>query len=174
MIEKNKSESVGLRKDSARVVRMQRVRSHYPVGQNGRKPLQSTQAGRWKSRWESSISDTQALFEDKLIDKDVNEEDKEINLQGQADGVDQNLSLVQNIETKQTTENERKPAKAPLDSTRMGVSEDRNVEAETQDAANIEFSKDKDDIELIKPEDLKDEIQISPDGAHFMSHELSG
>ncbi|KAI0501616.1 hypothetical protein KFK09_016561 [Dendrobium nobile] len=42
---------VGLRKDSARVVRMQRVRSHYPVGQNGRRPLQSTQAGRWKSRW---------------------------------------------------------------------------------------------------------------------------
>ncbi|KAI0499955.1 hypothetical protein KFK09_018163 [Dendrobium nobile] len=42
---------VGLRKDSARVVRMQRVRSHYPVGQNGRRPSHPAQAGRWKSRW---------------------------------------------------------------------------------------------------------------------------
>ncbi|KAH0469250.1 hypothetical protein IEQ34_002482 [Dendrobium chrysotoxum] len=42
---------------------------------------------------ESSISGTQASFKDKLIDKEkiVNEEVKEINLQSQADGTDQEI-----------------------------------------------------------------------------------
>ncbi|KAH0465993.1 hypothetical protein IEQ34_006096 [Dendrobium chrysotoxum] len=45
---------------------------------------------------ESSISDTQASFKDKMIDKEknVNEEGKEINLQRQADGVDQKIYCI--------------------------------------------------------------------------------
>ncbi|KAH0454575.1 hypothetical protein IEQ34_016499 [Dendrobium chrysotoxum] len=115
---------------------------------------------------ESSISDKQAPSEDKLIKKDVNEQGKEINLQSQGDVADQNLSLVQSdpaktstsqepifsksknedlkdIETKSTSKNERKIVKVSLVSTDVGISEDGNVEIETQNVVNIEFSKDK-------------------------------
>ncbi|KAL0916510.1 hypothetical protein M5K25_014029 [Dendrobium thyrsiflorum] len=134
---------------------------------------------------EKSISDTQPPSENKLVDKEkyVNEEDKEINLQNQADGADQNLSVVQSdfaetstlqepvfsesknedlkdIETQPTSENERKLVEAPLASTGMDISEDGNLEAESQEATNSEFSKDKVGMELIKSEDSKDEIQV--------------
>ncbi|KAH0457413.1 hypothetical protein IEQ34_012728 [Dendrobium chrysotoxum] len=131
---------------------------------------------------ESSISDTQAPSKDKLIQKDVNEEGKEIKLQSQGDGADQNISLVQSdpaktstsqepvfsesknkdlkdIETKSTSENERKTVKASLVSIDVGIFENENVKTETQDVANIEFLKEF-DIKLINPKDSKDEIQV--------------
>ncbi|KAI0504466.1 hypothetical protein KFK09_015418 [Dendrobium nobile] len=133
----------------------------------------------------SSINYAQPPSEDKLFDleKDVNEEDKEINLQSRADGADQNLSVVQSdfaetstsqepvflesknedlkdTETQPTSENERRLVEAPLACTGMDTSKDGNLEAKSQEAANSEFSKDKVGMELIKSEDSKDEIQV--------------
>ncbi|KAH0457591.1 hypothetical protein IEQ34_012906 [Dendrobium chrysotoxum] len=59
---------------------------------------------------------------------------------------------LKDTETKPTSENERKPVKAPLVSTGVGIFENENVEVETQEVANTEISKDKVDIELIKTE----------------------
>ncbi|KAH0451994.1 hypothetical protein IEQ34_019293 [Dendrobium chrysotoxum] len=57
---------------------------------------------------ESSISETQAAFEDKLIEKEkhVNKACKEINLQSQADGINQNLSPVQSDSAETSTSQE--------------------------------------------------------------------
>ncbi|KAL0912753.1 hypothetical protein M5K25_016151 [Dendrobium thyrsiflorum] len=96
-----------------------------------------------ENKIKSLIRDTQAPSDDKLIDKDMNEEGREINLQSQADGADQNLNLVQSdpaktsksqepvfsvfknedlkdTEIKPTSESERKAVKAPLDSIGFG------------------------------------------------------
>ncbi|KAL0905277.1 hypothetical protein M5K25_023685 [Dendrobium thyrsiflorum] len=128
---------------------------------------------------ESSISDTQAPSEDKLIDKEknVNEEDKEINLQSQADGTDQNLTLVQigstetstsqehvfsksknhhgkDTKTKPTSENERKQVEAPLVSTGMEMLRLRHKRQLIQCCQRTVDNK------LIKPKDSNDEIQL--------------